>query len=472
MLALVATVSWYRDRVGLVHETAGEHPGAPAEHPTSVHEHGWSWSPPGDVDVIDLVRGTHGPVAVLADGLVALDGTTGRELWTYREMGVSAPDPDVFAGPGWGVLGEHAYFLRPPGPDAPGGFLALDTATGEIVWERDVAAEETVDGWNAYSPLVQLHSPDTGPEGGDHGVVLARSPRDGTDLWEFQAPWLTESCTLQGTPLLHSARNSGQVLVAHACANETELAELSLGDPSEDPLVFAGRAESLTLHVTALDPRTGHVLWSERRPISGPGDPVALRLLDRSPPVPGEPPAVLVESGPELARPFVNDAAGGREVRYPGEALDGDHAPNDPAGRTLRADTSGLVVAVDSAHEPYVPDTEWAFEALGVDSQGRVVSSVTVEEEVITADHLARTIALEGTLLVPHLDADGARSRVYAAGMDSGTEGGAWLEPRPVSRTAGSDDIEIEHRLLAVPGAVLSYLSDGVTVTDVHALVP
>ncbi|MGW8434560.1 hypothetical protein ACWGKS_05325 [Nocardiopsis sp. NPDC055879] len=35
------------------------------------------------------------------------------------------PAPDTFAGPGRGVPGEHADFLRPPGPDARWVFEAL-----------------------------------------------------------------------------------------------------------------------------------------------------------------------------------------------------------------------------------------------------------------------------------------------------------------------------------------------------------
>ena len=387
---------------------------------------------------------------------------------------MSEPDPDTFAGHGWGVLGEHAYFLRPPRPDAPGRFVALDAATGEIVWEREVGAQETSDGWNAYSPMVQLHSLDAeeaaalpeepGAAGSDHGVVLARSPRDGADLWAFRPSETTEFCTVQGPPLLQPGQDTGdpgRVVLAHACVSEEELAGLSLGGSFEDPLVFAGRAETLTLVITALDPSTGRVLWDDRRPITGPGDPVAPGPLDRSP-------AVVTVAGPDLARPFVNDPVNGREVRYPEEALDEEGSPIDPAGRTLRADTSGLVVAVDSGDEPYVPDTEWAFEALDVDPEGRVLSSVTVDEEAITPDHLAHAIALERTLLVPHLDTDNGRSQVYAAGPEAGEEGGTWLESLPASRT----DAETEHRLPAVPGAVVSHLTDGATVTDVHALVP
>ncbi|WP_211714326.1 PQQ-binding-like beta-propeller repeat protein [Nocardiopsis sp. MG754419] len=472
-------MSWYQERAGLIHETAQEDPGLPAAYPVGPPGHGWSWSPPADTTVIDLVRGTHGPVALLADGLVALDGSTGRELWTYRDLTAPALDPQAPVASGGGVLGERASFLRPPEGDDPGRFVSLDAATGTIVGEWEVHADDLAGGWNVFTPRVYLHSLTPGEAGAlpadlaagstDRGVVLARAPQDGEDLWAFRPPWPTEVCATQGEPLIHSGQDtgvSGWVVLVHACIGEDELAELSLGEFPDDPLVFAGRAETLTANVTALDPYTGRVLWADTRPVTDAADTVTLRWLDRSPPIPGEPPALLAEAVPEPLTPFVVEPVEGRRFVFPEEAVDEAWSPVDPGVRILRADTSGLVVAVDRVDEAYVPDAEWAFDALSVDPEGAVEASVTVDEEGVTEAHLAHAVALEQTLLLPTLDTEEGRARVYTAPLDGGEEGGAWTVSLPTSRA------DAEHRLLAVPGAVVSHLTDGARVTDIHGLVP
>ena len=480
VLALVATVSWYQDRAGLIHQIAEPHPGIPAEFPAGPRTHAWTWSPPQDTTVVDLVRGTHGPIAVLDDGLIALDGADGRELWTYRELDATTPQD----GNGWGVLGEHAYFLRPPEPDTPGRFTVLDAATGEVAWERTVDPQEGTQGRNMYSPLVGLHelgpgearelSSEWGAGSAESGVLLARSAESGDELWAFRPPWPGEVCTSQADPVAYppgGLTDTGALVVAHACMSEEELAELDLSEGAKDPLLFAGRAQTLTINVTALDPTTGRILWSDLESVTGPVDTITLTRIERAPPTPGAPSALLLETSPTPVRGMVLDPLDGEHVRHPEEAVDDQGRPIDPAARTLRADRRGAVVAVDFDDEAYVTDADWAFEAHEVDRDGEIVASVTVDEEEITPAHLANAVPLRDTLLVPHLDPESGAASVYAAPMGAEDEGGAWMEPLPLAAGPISAD-EVEHRLLVVPGAVVCHLTNGDVVTDVHGLGP
>ncbi|QRN79534.1 MAG: hypothetical protein JK586_14895, partial [Nocardiopsis sp. BM-2018] len=78
---LVAPLSEYRP---VTHTFLSEAPGEPAPVPTDVSEVGWTWTAPENTEVVRVDAGSHGPVVVLRDGLIALDGRTGDELWTHR----------------------------------------------------------------------------------------------------------------------------------------------------------------------------------------------------------------------------------------------------------------------------------------------------------------------------------------------------------------------------------------------------
>lgn len=61
------------------HEVADEL-GEPAPVPERVEEVGWEGEPELGSSVVRVEEGSHGPLVVLTDGVVSLDGTDGSEI--------------------------------------------------------------------------------------------------------------------------------------------------------------------------------------------------------------------------------------------------------------------------------------------------------------------------------------------------------------------------------------------------------
>ncbi|WP_223839437.1 hypothetical protein [Nocardiopsis deserti] len=66
------------------HTVADAVPDTPAPVPSDVSEVGWEWEAPQGVSVRGVEPGPFGPLLVLEDGVVALDGSSGEVLWSYR----------------------------------------------------------------------------------------------------------------------------------------------------------------------------------------------------------------------------------------------------------------------------------------------------------------------------------------------------------------------------------------------------
>lgn len=147
----------------------------PASVPTQATQVGWEWRPPMDTEVREVRAGAHGPLVLLWDGAVALDGTTGERLWSYRRP--HGHVRDVWA------ENEYVHVRHRVATDQESGeerfeTVVLDALTGRIVEEASTA---------------------TGPPTGwlfEHGHDLARTWLD-----------LPEACTV------HDARGYGRRLV-------------------------------------------------------------------------------------------------------------------------------------------------------------------------------------------------------------------------------------------------------------------
>lgn len=123
-VAVAGTVVWLGR--GTEHTTAGPL-GEELVVPGSVSGVGWTWQPPEGSRFYRLYRGVAGVVAALDDGVVAVHGGTGEELWRFRRPGgvvASGVTPD----------GEAVVVaFREERPWRAGGrMLVLDAATGEI----------------------------------------------------------------------------------------------------------------------------------------------------------------------------------------------------------------------------------------------------------------------------------------------------------------------------------------------------
>ena len=109
----------------------------PAPIPANITRVGWEWRPPMGAEVTDVFPGSHGPLILLRDGAVALDGTDGAELWSYRHP--YDPVDDVW------VHEENVHVRHQVGTDDSGEDLfeivALDSTTGEVLDEDSDAVQ-------------------------------------------------------------------------------------------------------------------------------------------------------------------------------------------------------------------------------------------------------------------------------------------------------------------------------------------
>ncbi|WP_247666063.1 PQQ-binding-like beta-propeller repeat protein [Nocardiopsis sp. B62] len=70
-------------------EHTAREPGEPPEYRSSVTEIAWTWEPPGDLRDVRLREMDEGIAVLTADGVHALSGESGEELWSYRDRGQS-----------------------------------------------------------------------------------------------------------------------------------------------------------------------------------------------------------------------------------------------------------------------------------------------------------------------------------------------------------------------------------------------
>ncbi|WP_161958409.1 PQQ-binding-like beta-propeller repeat protein [Ornithinimicrobium cavernae] len=283
-------------RLAWTHHTEGVFlTGAPAIHDGVVYagtrdENGdGNWA----VHAVDLVTGeerwthpvessVHGSVAV-ADGKVfvpslrgvmyALDAGTGEELWRYTPD--EAPEPFNQRAYGYyGVTVAEGKVLWPlqtrHGAGSRGLLVAMDTESGEVAWQSPMTGATMSDG----TPAVADGRVFVGNQTADR--VLAFDLETGTRLWtgtERLGGWQ------DGVPSAAGGRvfiGSGNGLIARDAATGAELWQFRSPHPSkissnatpsaaavDDDIAYMGFPSGA---VTALDARTGAVLWDRLLP--------------------------------------------------------------------------------------------------------------------------------------------------------------------------------------------------------------
>ncbi|GAB3716738.1 hypothetical protein [Nocardiopsis oceani] len=450
---------------GTVHRVADTDRGDPPSYPFDVREQGWDWQPPRGTSVTGVGSGPHGPVMELSDGFTALDGTTGEELWTYRKPRTDGLETRLFEG--------AALLVHRPG-DGPSTETLLDPGTGEITAERPAAEQGVL----AYTLPTALHEYRNGA--GRQGFE-AREADSGDPRWAFVPEADDLLCEYQPHPWPTYAPDTGagRVVVAQACVDAQEYEEGTLTGSAdapgpggvEDILVYGGQLDSMAAVVSAMDLDTGEELWRHEQPVTEPADRIELDRVSGTP----------SEFGAEHAFRLMDhdgqvllDPGTGEPLDRPEEALDEDGLPRPDAEWVLRADADGTVLAVptEGADGEFAAGEREAFEVLTADADGDVRARLTIDEEGVHSGHFAHAAVLEDTLLVPRVDpqpdAEGGVVSVLVASLAADDLGGAWLEVGPASSGA-----EEGYRLLPVPGAVVSYTTDGDgSVVDIRALVP
>lgn len=200
-----------------------------------------------------------------ADTVLALDATTGEQLWSHQHE---------FTGPPATKMGLALYEDMVIVPTADLHILALSAKTGELIWDHAIAAKST--GPLPYSlrsaPLIANGQVIQGvtaslvPEG---GFIIAIDLATGEESWRFHTvarPEAQGGNTWNDLPL--NKRSGGSVWVSGSYDPELDLVYFGSG-PTYDtaPLLpELGKAginnDALYTNTTvALRPATGELVW-------------------------------------------------------------------------------------------------------------------------------------------------------------------------------------------------------------------
>ncbi|WP_017546949.1 PQQ-binding-like beta-propeller repeat protein [Nocardiopsis prasina] len=119
----------------------------PLDLPRSLSSVGWDWEAPEETDIVDVRPFPRGVVVTVSDGVIALQGDTGEELWRYRRVGEAVTDANVTAS------GDRVALAYPvdedsEAADVPHDVVLLGSDTGEELGSHveDFTAEEQVPG--------------------------------------------------------------------------------------------------------------------------------------------------------------------------------------------------------------------------------------------------------------------------------------------------------------------------------------
>ncbi|MFE6307378.1 PQQ-binding-like beta-propeller repeat protein [Nocardiopsis sp. NPDC057823] len=436
-----AGVPLARPLLTLEHTVAAGGEGAPV--PEEVARVGWTWEPGSPV--LGVEAGPRGPVVRHADGFTALDGASGEELWTYRLRYGREVETGVFRG-----VPERAFLLHRQDPSTGTRTLVvLDTATGEVVHDAPMPEPDPEDpirvGHLGADVRVRVVRAD------GRATVVAHSPDSTGELWEHtvqdEAPgrW----CHWNGDEgmVVHGDR----VLIARHGMDEEGLVEEggSLYPPSEVP-------EGAVRSVTALDAATGEQVWRHEAP--------ARNRYDDHPPVTGGAPQQEGARTVVVDLDAVFDASTGEELPLlPGTDTE--------AGRAwIAADTRGAVVLRRSG------DGGAPVELLRTGTDGGVVQRTRVHG--LPADTaVERAVPLARTAVLPSPEAAGApRDRAVTLVPLGGTVAAGEAEEIRFEGERvpgdGPGDRPPAHRVVAVPGAVVSFIDGAATPAPLHGLVP
>ncbi|WP_017572519.1 outer membrane protein assembly factor BamB family protein [Nocardiopsis halotolerans] len=443
---LVSMVAFPREP----HTVAGEM-GEPASVPESVSRVGWSWSPPLGVGVEEVRAGTHGPLVLLEDGVVSLDGPTGEELWSFRR-------PRDWDRNVW-VDDEHVYVRYAQGDPPPEEetetdagpvertTVVLDIATGEVL-DEFTALEPDEGRLVAVTPEARIERFVTYP-GGE--VVLRGSSLDGDGkLWSrtLVTPGEGQMCRHD------DPRRYGNLLVTlHGCASG--LWEERGYVPFRD--VFLLQQDPVEATVTAVDVTTGEEAWRHEwvtEPEEWPAD-----LVGGHSPVGDGTPVIALErwdGDPELL--LLDAATGERLDHLPDFMLDEDGTRSEDYGGVVRIDTEGSVVHEIPGYGALIHRADASGEITATADLGDINAETAVDD----------IVALEDMALIPRMrdpyDLEDQQTKVAVApfGETVTWDTVQWLDP----------DGRFLVDMLAVPGAVVVHTDGDYEEPLVEGLVP
>jgi alcohol dehydrogenase (cytochrome c) len=193
----------------------------------------------------------------------AIDGRTGRPIWSYRRRLPANFIVSICCGPvnrGFGILGDRLYMGT---LDAH--LLALDRKTGEVIWDVAVGDLKKANAITA-APLVIKNKVIIGVSGGDYssrGYINAYDAQTGELAWHFNTipmPGEPGSETWPNADV--AARGGGAVWVTGSYDPALNLAYYGTGNPNPDYYGDDRLGDNLyTCSLLALDADTGKLRW-------------------------------------------------------------------------------------------------------------------------------------------------------------------------------------------------------------------
>jgi len=209
----------------------------PAPVPAAPRTRTWGWDAPEGLTVREVVPAGAGVVVSVEDGVVALDGVTGRERWHYRVAGarvaLAAVTPD-------GDTLTLTYNVPYEGADEVH-LLVLDATTGTVILDKTGSESYFYDtySWGLLTDQVLVSVAEQ---------VRAFGPRTGARRWEYSPP--AQCRRWEEQPAVAGA---GVVMVGMVCG------------PEKPPVQIPSDPEPVTVTVVGLDERTGQQRWQHTR---------------------------------------------------------------------------------------------------------------------------------------------------------------------------------------------------------------
>ncbi|MFE1101252.1 hypothetical protein ACFW4K_12075 [Nocardiopsis alba] len=219
--------------------------------PREVDHIAWEWDTPDGTTIQEVAPGPAGPIALTDHGAIALDGTTGEELW-----GITTTDPDIHTLSGVTPDGERTviFQIRRLDEGALNKVTILDSRTGKIDHRFDHQIEgdtsERSFTWKDPDPDPRALSDHTWPESTETGL-LAHDLSDGGVAWDYTPP---DGCTIRSQAYAvnlapYTIASTGDLFVfpEHCGLPEEQ-------DSHETAVESTGR-------IVALDAATGEPAW-------------------------------------------------------------------------------------------------------------------------------------------------------------------------------------------------------------------
>ncbi|WP_017590602.1 outer membrane protein assembly factor BamB family protein [Nocardiopsis ganjiahuensis] len=385
--------------------------------PGSISEVAWEWTAEGysgDVEVTALPRGV---LVRSARGVVALDGVTGEERWSF-----TVEDEDVRALTDVSSTGDRVHVMYPKeAPDEDSEASGDEELSPEVEWRRvvldGVSGEIVGDFEEPIAADVEKPGPFEGVagdggvfhlEGSDRLSGAMLSEEDGSELWRTEDLFTCEGSKVHGAdrPVVFSEA----VVVRAWCGS--------------------GDAELL-----ALDPADGAVLWhledaeaefltAERGSVRGAGELLPV-YHDRGPEYEDE----------QFSEQYVLDPATGEVV--------GDATGLEEGWFLARTLEDGFLVSHRAPH-----DEAAGYELRRFDGQ----TLATEEQAVPTASAGSYVLALEEAVV--KLEPEDPETPVSVTPWGGGEAHRIDL-PEPVEAALYFEARQPEGQFEAVPGAVL-----------------